>query len=324
MKPFKVFVASPIQPEAEEYLATFCEYEKWNGPAGPTEEQIASKLADKDGLYVEGEQLVSRTLLDQAPNLRAVSNASVGYNNFDLAAMKERGIIGTNTPGILDDTVADLVFGLMLSVGRRICELDRLVKDGLWQTSDYPKFYGTEVHHKTLGIIGMGRIGETVAERAKYGFCMNLIYHNRSRKPDVEARLAVEYASLPDLLCRSDYIVLITPYTKETHLMIGAEQFALMKKTAIFINVSRGRTVDEKAMAKALQNGVIAGAGLDVYTHEPIEKDSPLLQLKNTVTLPHIGSATSQTKLDMAMAAVDNLRLMLNGEKPASTVPELR
>jgi gluconate 2-dehydrogenase len=324
MKSVNVLVAAPIPDEAEQVLASFCAYEKWDGFETLTEERLISKLADKDGLYLDGGLRVSRAVIEQSPHLRAVSNASVGYNNFDLIAMKERGIIGTNTPGILDDTVADLVLGLMLSVARRLCDLDRYVKEGQWHPGNDSVHFGIDVHHKTIGIIGMGRIGEAVAVRAKLGFHMNVLYCNRSRKPDVEAQLGVEYASLSDLLGRSDFIVLITPYTKETHQMIGKDQFAQMKKTAVFINVSRGRTVDEKAMIAALQNGTIAGAGLDVYTHEPIESDNPLLQLRNTVTVPHIGAATAQTRLRMALAAVENLRQALAGEKPATTVPELR
>lgn len=322
--PPKVFVAFPISQEAEQALGTFCEYEKWNSGEVHTEALFAEKIRDKDGLLLDGGPCLNKAILDQAPQLRAVSNASVGYDNFALEIMKQRGIIGTNTPGVLEDTVADLAFGLMLCVARRLCELDAYVKAGKWQPEDDAGLFGTEVHHKTLGIIGMGRIGEVVAGRAIHGFHMNVLYCNRNRKPLVEARLGTEYAEMADLLKRSDFVAVITPYTNETHHMIGTEQFAMMKKTAILINISRGKTVDEKALIFALQNRVIAGAGLDVFNTEPTESDNRLLQLTNVVTVPHIGSATAQTRNNMAMAAVENLRKALAGEKISSTVPELR
>jgi gluconate 2-dehydrogenase len=323
-KPMKVFVAFPISQEAERALGTFCEYEKWNDDETHTEALFAEKIRDKDGLLLDGEPRLNKAILDQAPQLRAISNASVGYDNFDLAVMKQRGIIGTNTPGVLEDTVADLAFGLMLTVARRLCELDAYVKAGKWQPEDDAVFFGMEVHHKTLGIIGMGRIGEVFAERAIHGFHMNVLYCNRKRKPSAEARLGTEYVEMSDLLKRSDFVAVITPYTSETHHMIGSEQFAMMKKTAILINVSRGKTVDETAMIFALQNHIIAGAGLDVFKTEPIEPDNQLLRLKNVVTVPHIGSATAQTRNNMAMAAVENLRRTLAGEETNAVVPELR
>ncbi len=323
-KPPKVFVAFLISQEAEQALGAFCEYEKWNDDEIHTEALFAEKIKDKDGLLLDGGLRLNKAILDQAPHLRAISNASVGYDNFDLAVMKQRGIVGMNTPGVLEDTVADLAFGLMLSVARRLCELDAYVKAGKWQPEDDEVHFGMEVHHKTLGIIGMGRIGEVVADRAIHGFHMNVLYCSRNRKPSAEARLGTEYAAMTDLLKRSDFVVVITPYTSETHHMIGTEQFAMMKKSAILINISRGKTVDEKALIFALQNHVIAGAGLDVFNTEPIEPDNPLLQLTNVVAVPHIGSATAQTRNNMAMAAVENLRKVLGGEKTNAIVPELR
>lgn len=324
MKPFQVYVGCPIQPEAEQALASFCDFEKWTGPGDLPQEVLLAKAADLDGLLFDGGQRVTRSLLEQAPRLRAVSNASVGYNNFDLPAMKDHQIIGTNASGTLDDTVADLAMGLILCTGRRIAELDQLVKSGQWLPGDDTYLFGIDAHHKTLGIIGLGRIGEAVVQRAKFGFNMDVLYYNRRRKPEAEDRLGVVYATLDDLLARSDYVVMIIPYSPESHHMIGTAQFALMKKTAFFINVSRGKNIDEQALITALQNGTIAGAGLDVYEQEPIALDNPLLKLKNVVTVPHIGSATAETRLKMVMTAVENLRQALNGIKPELTVPELK
>lgn len=324
MKPYKVLVSTQLEPEAEAALAAFTEYEVWDPEEPQTSAAVGARLADKDGLLLDGGLKVNSEMLAQAPNLKVVSNISVGYNNFDLAAMKERGIVGTNTPGILDDTVADLTLGLMLAASRRICELDRKVRAGGWTRDAYPNFCGYDVHHRTLGIIGMGRIGLAVAQRARFGFNMEVVYHNRNRKPQAELTMGVRYLGLPELLRESDYVVLITPYTPETHHLMGAEQFALMKPTACFVNVSRGRNVDEQALIAALQNGTIASAGLDVFEHEPIKPDNPLLQMDNVVLLPHIGGNTARTRLNMMLAAIRNLKAALKGETVKDIVPELK
>lgn len=322
--PLKVLSAIPLQPEAEAALAAFCEYEAWD-PAEPiTEEALIARLADKDGLLLDGGPKVSRRLLEHCPRLKAVSDVSVGYNNFDLAAMKERGVIGTHTPGVLDESVADLALGLMIASARRICELDRTVRAGGWPAGSDLPLRGGDVNHRTVGIIGMGRIGEAVAQRARLGFNMDVVYHNRRRKLETELSLGVHYRSLPDLLRESDFVVMITPYTPETHQMMGAEQFALMKPSAYFINVSRGRNVDEPALVRALQDGVIAGAGLDVFTVEPLAADSPLTALENVVLTPHIGTNTGRTRLDMSLLGIRNLKAALTGGQPPAVVPELR
>lgn len=322
MKP-TVFVARPIPVEVENYIAQHCRYTKWEHQTPIAREYLLKQISDAEGLLTFGGR-IDAELLDHAPQLRAVSTMSVGYNNFDLEAMKSRGIIGTNTPTVLDDTVADLIIALMLSVARRITELDRYVKDGLWKREDNENLLGLDVHHKTLGIIGMGGIGEAVARRGKWGFDMNILYHNRNRKPDTEEALAAEYRSLDDLLRESDYIVLMTPLTAETKHMMGSRQFALMKPTAVFINASRGATVDEAALISALQNKQIYGAGLDVFEQEPVQPDNPLLGMPNVIALPHIGSATEQTRHDMAMLAAKNLVSALYGHTPPNVVKELR
>lgn len=263
---------------------------------------------------------IDRQLLDRAPNLKIVSNVSVGYNNLDLEALTNRKIMATNTPGILTDTVADMVFGLILSTARRLPELNQLVKSGNWVESLDSRHYGTDVHHKTVGIIGMGRIGFAIAQRAHHGFDMNILYHSRTRKPKAEEKFQATYASLDQLLQRSDFVCLITPLTKETKHLIGQREFNLMKKTAIFINGSRGKTIVEQDLIQALKNGNIAGAGLDVFEQEPVDPKNDLLKMDNVVTLPHIGSSTHETELKMSALAAENLLAGLRGQKPPNLI----
>ncbi len=263
-------------------------------------------------------------VLDRAPNLKIISNVSVGYNNLDTEELTKRNIMGTNTPDVLTDTVADMVMGLMLSTARRMPELDQYVKQGRWKENVTTELFGKDVHHKTLGIIGMGRIGQAIAQRAHFGFNMDILYHSRTAKRDAENLFNATYMNLEDLLKGSDFVCLITPLTDETRGMIGKNEFRLMKPSAIFINVSRGSTIVEKDLIEALKNKEIAAAGLDVYVQEPIDADNDLLKIKNVVTLPHIGSATAETEIKMAELAAKNLRAGLNGEKPGNLVnPEV-
>lgn len=323
MSKLKVFIAKKIPREVEKYIGEFCDYEKWEKDIPIPKDELFKRIHDKHGIMLSGIK-INEEFLNNAPNLKVVSNISVGYNNFDLNSMKARGVIGTNTAGTLDDTVADLIFGLILSSARRICELDKYVKDLKWKPSDEESLFGYDVHHSTIGIIGMGRIGEVVAKRAKLGFDMEVLYYNRRRKHEAEKNFGVEYCDFKSLLKRSDFVVLMTPLTKDTHHLIGYKEFDLMKGNAIFINASRGQTVNEEALIDALKNKKIYGAGLDVYEIEPINKDNPLLKMPNVVTLPHIGSATEKTRLKMAMAAAENLVKALYGEGTQSVVPELR
>lgn len=263
---------------------------------------------------------MDEALLDQAPQLKVVSNISVGYDNLDLQALSQRRILATNTPEILNETVADTVMGLMLSTARRIPELDHWVKTGQWKSNLESQWFGVDVHHKVLGIIGLGGIGAAVAQRAHLGFGMDILYHNRSRNIVAEQKYGATYCSMDDLLVKSDFVCLMTPHTPETEKMMGKREFEMMKNSAIFINCSRGKTVDEEALIHALQAGEIAGAGLDVFTMEPIEMDNPLLYMKNVVTTPHIGSATHETRFKMAMLAAENLVSGLMGEIPPNLI----
>ncbi|WP_416148701.1 2-hydroxyacid dehydrogenase [Salipaludibacillus sp. HK11] len=321
MKP-KVFIAVSVPPEIEKYIAKHCDYRKWEGEGTIPQDELLKEVSNVEGLLIQGIK-IDKKLLDHAPNLKIVSNVSVGYNNFDIEAMRDRGVIGTHTPYVLDDTVADLVFGLILSTARRIPELDQYVKQGKWKKSDETNLYGTDIHHSTLGLIGMGRIGEAIAKRGKFGFDMDVLYYNRTPKPKAEKELGVSYTHFKELLQKSDVIVLMTPLTSETANLIGANEFKLMKKTAFFINTSRGQTVDEGALLEALQTKEILGAGLDVYQQEPINPDHPILRLPNVVTVPHIGSATAKTRQDMVKVAAENLVKAVTGDKRQNIVKDL-
>ncbi|MCR8631794.1 2-hydroxyacid dehydrogenase [Paenibacillus radicis (ex Xue et al. 2023)] len=320
----KVLINRKLPEAIISYLNEHCECTVWDGEGVLPRPQLLEMIKDYEGLFVNNEQ-INAELLERAPKLRAVSSSSVGYNHFHIEDMKARGVIGTHTPYVLDDTVADLVFSLILSSARRVAELDAKVKQGKWQrgTLKEDEWFGMDVHHATIGIIGMGRIGEAIAKRAVHGFDMNLVYYNRSRKPEAEERYGAQFRSLEDVLKESDFVVLMTPLTPETVQYIRKEHFELMKPTAFFINASRGQTVDEQAMIEALQNGTIRGAGLDVFEQEPVSPDNPLLKLPNVVTLPHIGSATTKTRYDMAMLAAQNLVGALTGGK-AYVVQELK
>ncbi|NHN30639.1 2-hydroxyacid dehydrogenase [Paenibacillus agricola] len=320
----KVLITQKVHENIQAYLNEHFDCTCWEQEGVMPRAQMLESLKEVQGVFLSGSP-VNAEFIEHAPKLRAVSSASVGYNHFDIEAMKSKGIIGTHTPYVLDGTVADLVLALMLSAGRRIAELDAFVKAGKWQKGAVKgnDLFGMDVHHATVGIIGMGRIGEAIAKRAVNGFDMELLYYSRSRKPDVEELYGAQYRSLEDLLKESDYVVMITPLTPETENMIGKEQFSLMKPSAFFINASRGATVDEQAMIEALQNGTIRGAGLDVFQQEPTPIDNPLLKLPNVVTLPHIGSATEKTRYDMTMLAAENLVGALTGGK-AYIVEELK
>ena len=259
-------------------------------------------------------------LLELAPNLEAIASVSVGVDNYDIDYLTERRILLSNTPDVLTETTADTGFALILATARRVVELANMVRNGQWKRNIGPVHFGTDVHGKTLGIIGMGRIGEALAQRGHFGFGMPVIYHSHSPKPSVEQRFNAQYRSLTELLQQADFICLTLPLTAETEGLIGAEEFALMRPQSIFINISRGKVVDEAALIQALRSGQIRGAGLDVFEREPLDPDSPLLTLNNVVATPHMGSATHETREAMAACAVDNLLMALAGERPKNLV----
>ena len=255
---------------------------------------------------------VDKALLAKAPELRAVSTVSVGYDHCDVAALTERKILLTNTPSVLTDTTADTAFSLILATARRIVEFGCMVKEGRWTHNLGAEYFGINVHHKTIGIIGMGRIGKALARRAK-GFGMDVVYTGPSRKPDAEQEYGARYLSLEALLAASDFVCLTLQPSEKTRNLISHNELSQMKPSAILINVSRGFVVDEDALVKALRDKTIHAAGLDVFVTEPLQQNSPLMQLDNVVLLPHIGSATGETRQAMQVCAVDNIIAALEG-----------
>ena len=278
-------------------------------------------LAEAHGIIGSG-LAITPELLDAAPKLEAISTISVGYDNIPVDELTRRGIMLCNTPDVLTETTADTGFTLIMATARRVVELAEWIKADQWQASVGPALYGSDVHGKTLGMVGFGRIGQAVAKRGALGFGMKVLYSNASPKPAIEQQLGATRRELDELLAESDFVCVTVPLTAETERLIGAQQFALMKRSAIFINIARGKVVDESALINALENGVIKAAGLDVFEQEPLSASSPLPHMPNVVALPHIGSATHETREAMAQRAVDNIRLALQGEPPISLVNE--
>jgi glyoxylate/hydroxypyruvate/2-ketogluconate reductase len=322
MKP-KVILYNRAPQDVLDYVSETCQVVHFDQLTEHTYRAFQQELRDAVGIMGAGLK-VDDELLEQAPLLRIVSNVSVGYNNLFIPNLTARNVMATNTPGVLSETTADTVFALILATARRIAELHVFVREGRWKDSISEEHFGLNVHHKTLGIIGMGRIGAAIAKRANKVFDMQVLYHNRSRNEEAETLYDAAYVSLDDLLQRSDFVCIMTPLTSETENMIGEREFKLMKKTGIFINAARGRVIDEEALVKALQNGHIWGAGLDVFTEEPIDPNNPLLRMDRVVTVPHIGSATKETRDAMARLAAENLVRGVSGERPPNLInPEV-
>jgi gluconate 2-dehydrogenase len=285
---------------------------------GDLNAQFNEALPQAHGLIGVGRKL-GRTQLEGAGKLEVVSSVSVGYDNYDLDYFNERGIALTNTPDVLTESTADLGFALIIGSARRVAELDAWTKAGHWQASVTPNLFGSDVHGKTLGIVGLGNIGAAIARRGRLGFGMRVLYTGNSRKTALEQELGAEYRSLEQLLGESDFVCLVVPLSDATRHLIGARELKRMKPSAFLINIARGPVVDEAALIEALQSGTIRGAGLDVYEKEPLA-DSPLFSLPNALTLPHVGSATAETREAMANRALDNLRAALLGERPRDLV----
>ncbi len=323
MKP-KVLVTREIFDEVLDFLRQHFEVSDNQGDAVWGPEDLAQRLADKDGAMVSIVDRIDAALLDKAPRLKAVANIAVGYNNIDVAECTRRGILVTNTPGVLDEATADFTWALLLGAARRLTEAEAYLRDGRWKRWELKQLLGADVHGATLGIIGMGRIGQAVARRA-LGFDMQVLYWNRHRiAPHVERRCSATFVSKEELLARSDFVTLHCPYTPETHHLIGAAEFKKMKRTAILINAARGGVVDDAALAEALRNGTIAAAGLDVYENEP-NLHPEFLRLRNVVLAPHIASATRSTRFNMAKKAAENLVAALTrGDPPDLVNPEAR
>ena len=319
-----ILITRAIFPEVLEQLSQHFEVESNQDDTMWSPEELAQRLQGKVGAFMTGTEKVNAALLAQCPQLRLCANMTVGYNNFDLAAMTAAGVLGTNAPDVLTETTAAFGFALLMATARRVCESEHYLRAGLWTRWSYDMFAGAEVHGTTLGIVGMGRIGQAIARRAALGFGMKVIYHNRSRlDAATEASFNARYVGKEELLKTADHVMLVLPYSAGSHHTIGAAELALMKPTATLINLARGGIVDDAALAEALRDKRIAAAGLDVFEGEPSVHPA-LLTVPNVVLTPHIASATLGTRRAMAALAVDNLiGFLVNGKAVTPLNPEV-
>ncbi|MEH7492823.1 2-hydroxyacid dehydrogenase [Neobacillus niacini] len=319
MKP-KVYITRKVPDEIVTKIEDYCQVRMWDQADIPVPRAVLEEeIKNVEGLFCLLTETIDRELLGKAEQLKVISNMAVGYNNIDIEAAKEKGITVTNTPGVLTETTADLTFALLMAASRRLIESSDYLRNGNWKTWSPMQLTGQDIYGATLGIIGMGRIGASLAKRAR-GFDMDILYYNRSRKYDLEEELNLIYTELDSLLKQSDFICIMTPYTPETKNLIGSRELSLMKNTAILINTARGGIVNEEDLFHALKEGEIWAAGLDVFEQEPVPLEHPLLSLPNVVTLPHIGSASIKTRMKMADLAADNLLLALQNQSPKHVV----
>lgn len=324
----KVLVARATFPDIIDRLRVYFEVQDNPEDELWSPESLSRALQGKAGLIATGSERIDEALLAAHPQLKAVCNMAVGYNNIDVAACTARGIVVTNTPDVLTETTADFGFALMMAAARRIAESEHYLRAGRWTKWRYDMFVGPDVHGATLGILGMGRIGQAIARRGAHGFGMKVIYHNRSRLPEAtEAQCGARYVDKATLLREADHLVIVVPYSPSSHHAIGAAELAQMKRTATLTNIARGGVVDDAALAQALRDGRIAAAGLDVFEGEP-HVHPHLLQVPNVVLTPHIASASVATRRAMASLAVDNLIAALGcgpdaGRPPTPVNPEV-
>ena len=316
----KILVTRAIFPDQLAHLEKAFEVRSNQADQVFTPAELQKELSSVVGALVTGSERIDASALLNAKDLKIAANISVGYNNFDVPAMSSAGVMATNTPDVLTDTTADFGFALLMAAARRITESEHWIRNGQWDKwSIVHNPLGMDLHHSTIGIIGMGRIGQGIAKRA-LGFGMKVIYHNRSRlSPEDEKACGATYVSKEDLLRTADHVVLVLPYTAQNHHTIGAPEIALMKPTATLINIARGGIVDDGALAKALQAGKIFAAGLDVFEGEP-QVHPELLKCSNIVLAPHIASASEKTRRAMVDLAVENLRAALDGKRPPSLI----
>ena len=319
MKP-KILITRQVFPEIVDALSATLDVDHNESDDILTAAMLRTRALGCAGVIACLTEKIDAAFFDACPTVKVVSNIAVGYNNIDVTEASKRGVIVTNTPGVLDDTTADLTFALLMATARRLTETERRLRNGEWKKGfALQQWLGTDIHHASLGIIGMGRIGQTIVRRAS-GFEMNVRYHNRTRlDAATEAKLNVRYASKQEVLRESDFVVVMVPYSPATHHLIKAEDLALMKPNAIFINTARGGVVDDAALIAALKAKQISGAGVDVFEGEPA-LNPDFLQLDNVVLTPHVGSATRATRLRMARLAADNLIAALAGKIPANQV----
>lgn len=318
-KPY-LYVTRKLPEETVRPYREYFDIGMWEEEEKPVDREVLLKEASRaDALLTMLSDKIDEEVLNQSDKLRVVANLAVGYDNIDIESAKQKGIVVTNTPDVLTETTADLTFSLLMAAARRIVEASDFVREGKWQNWAPLLLAGKDIHHKTIGIVGMGRIGEAVAKRAT-GFNMKILYHNRSRKPEAEQQLGATYVEFDDLISEADYIVCLAPLTEETKHMFNKQAFQKMRPSAIFVNASRGANVDEEALYEALVNEEIKAAGLDVFEQEPISQDHPLLSLDQVVALPHIGSSSTETRITMMDLCLDNIRLVLNEQQPKTPV----
>jgi len=318
----KVLATHRLFEPAKQILQEHCEVEYWEKPERPPREEVLRRVKDKEALVCLLTEKVNDELLQAAPKLKIAANVAVGFDNIDVAACTKRGVVATNTPGVLDETTADFAWTLLMAVGRRLLEGDALARSGNWKGWDLDQLVGADVWGKTLGIVGFGRIGRAMARRAS-GFQMKVIYTDAVRAtPDAEKQLGAEYREMNALLAEADFISVHTPLLPETRGLFNAEKFGRMKRTAFLINTSRGPVVNEGDLAEALESGKIAGAALDVFEKEPAIH--PGLRRSNVVLAPHIASASLETRTKMAVMAAENVVALLQGQRPANILnPEV-
>lgn len=319
----KAYIGLPIQEAGLEILRGEIDFAIWDKEGAPDKNELYAHLKDAEGLLSGIPIRVDEELMKAAPKLKVISNYAVGYDNIDVPAATQRGICVTNTPDVLTAATADLTFALILASARRVIEANAFLRSGKWRVWGPELLVGREVTGSTLGIVGMGKIGEAVAKRA-LGFDMKILYTNRNRRPEVERNLNAVYVPLEELLEKSDFVSLHCPLTPQTQNLIGEQELKIMKKTAILINAARGPLVNPEALYKACSEKWIYGAGLDVFIKEPVPLDNPLLTLPNITTLPHIGSASDAARNGMAHKSATNLLAALKGKKPQDLVnPEV-
>ena len=315
-----VLVTRAVFPETIEKLKQHFEVEANADDADWSSEELIRRLQGKQGAFTTGSVKIDEAVLAACPDLKICANMAVGYNNFDVDAMVRHGVMATNAPDVLTETTADFGFALMMATARRITESEHFLRRGEWKKWRYDMFAGADVHGSTLGILGMGRIGQGIARRGALGFGMDVIYHNRSQlDASIESELKATYVSKEELLKRADHLVLVLPYSPASHHVIGAAELAQMKPTATLVNLARGGIVDDAALAEALRNRTIAAAGLDVFEGEPSVHPA-LLTVPNVVLTPHIASATIPTRRAMADLAADNLISFLSGKGPLTPI----
>jgi gluconate 2-dehydrogenase len=313
-----ILMARAVFPEVIEKLSQVAQVQVNDDDTVWSQSELVARLQGKQGVFTTGGDRIDQAVLKACPELRICANMAVGYNNFDIPAMTAAGVVATNAPDVLTETTADLGFALLMATARRLSESEHYLRAGRWTKWSFDMFAGSDIHGSTLGILGMGRIGQAIARRGALGFGMQVIYHNRSRlSPELEQQCQARLVSKSELLAQADHLVLVLPYTRDSHHAIGAAELAQMKPTATLVNIARGGIVDDAALAQALKQRKIAAAGLDVFEEEP-KVHPALLEVPNVVLTPHIGSASIPTRKAMAHLAADNLVAFFTG-KPLLT-----